>query len=70
MTDHVYKVSEVVGMQGDVVEVQDIFEFRQTGVGEDGRVVGKFVATGYVPTFLDRIKATGVDISEGLFAAE
>jgi pilus assembly protein CpaF len=69
-TRKVTRVSEVVGMQGDVVEVQDIFEFRQTGVGEDGRIVGKFVATGYVPTFLDRIKASGIDLSEDFFAAE
>jgi pilus assembly protein CpaF len=63
----VMKVSEVVGMQGDAIEVQDIFEFRQTGVDEDGRIVGEFVATGYVPTFLDRIKAAGVALPQGLF---
>jgi pilus assembly protein CpaF len=69
-TRKVMRVSEVVGMQGDVVEVRDIFEFKQTGVGEDGRVVGEFVAMGYVPTFLDRIKASGIDLSEDFFAAE
>jgi Flp pilus assembly CpaF family ATPase len=63
----VTKVSEVVGMQGDAIEVQDIFEFRQTGVGEGGRIVGEFVATGYVPTFLDRIRASGIDLSEDFF---
>jgi pilus assembly protein CpaF len=68
-TRKVTRVSEVVGMQGDVVEVQDIFEFRQTGVDEHGRIVGKFVATGYVPTFLDRIRASGIDLSEDFFAA-
>jgi pilus assembly protein CpaF len=69
-TRKVMKVSEVVGMQGDVIEVQDIFEFRQTGVDEDGKIVGEFVATGYVPTFLDRIKATGIDLSKDLFASK
>jgi pilus assembly protein CpaF len=66
----VMKVSEVVGMQGDVVMVQDIFEFRQTGVDEDGKIAGEFVATGYVPTFLDRIQAAGIDLPKDVFASK
>jgi pilus assembly protein CpaF len=65
----VMKVSEVVGMQGDVVEVRDIFEFRQTGVDEGRKIVGEFVATGYVPTFLDRIEAMGIDLPKDLLAS-
>jgi len=63
----VMKVSEVVGMRGDVVEMQDIFEFRETGLDEEGRIAGYFAATGHVPTFLERIQATGVELPPGLF---
>ena len=63
------KVSEVVGMQGDVVQVQDIFEFRQTSVDEGGKAIGESVATGYIPTFLDRIKAMGINLPEDMFAS-
>ena len=47
-TRKVMKVSEVVGMRGDSIEVQDIFVFRRTGM-ENGRISGNFVATGYIP---------------------
>jgi pilus assembly protein CpaF len=63
----VMKVSEVVGMQGDVVGLQDIFEFHPTGSDDKGKITGLFTPTGYVPTFLDRIKAAGIDLPPGLF---
>jgi pilus assembly protein CpaF len=62
----ILKVTEVVGMQGDVVMLQDIFEFRQTGTEED-RITGYFTATGYIPRFLDRIRTAGVDVPMSLF---
>ena len=55
----VVAVSEVVGMQGDNVLLQDIFKFEQTGI-ENGRIQGKFVPTGYIPTFVDRLRDTGI----------
>ncbi len=62
----VLKVTEVVGMQGDVVMLQDIFEFRQTGV-KGGEVSGHHTATGNIPRFLDRIQAAGVELPMSLF---
>ncbi|MBU1878556.1 MAG: CpaF family protein, partial [Chloroflexi bacterium] len=62
-------VAEVAGMQGDVVALRDVFEFRQTGV-EDGRITGYYTATGHVPAFLDRIRAAGVELGEGFFAPQ
>jgi pilus assembly protein CpaF len=65
----ILKVTEVVGMQGDVVLLQDIFEFRQTGVKE-GRITGTFAATGYIPSFLNRIRAAGIDLPLSLFTPQ
>jgi pilus assembly protein CpaF len=62
----VLKVTEVTGMQGDIVELQDIFEFRQTGV-EDGRIRGHFTATGRIPGFLNRIQTAGIELPLSLF---
>jgi pilus assembly protein CpaF len=65
-TRKVLKVTEVTGMQGDIIELQDIFEFRQTGV-EDGRIRGHFTATGRIPGFLNRIQTAGIELPLSLF---
>ena len=62
----ILKVTEVAGMEEDVIVLQDIFEFRQTGA-KDGKITGHFTATGHIPGFLDRIKAAGVDLPMSLF---
>jgi pilus assembly protein CpaF len=62
----VMKISEVTGMQGDVVDVRDIFEFRQTGV-VDGRITGVFAATGYIPSFLQQMRGYGIEMPLSLF---
>src|SRR5690606_24112320 len=55
----VTKVTEVQGMEGDVITLSDIFEFEQTGV-EAGRVIGRTKPTGLRPKFIDRIEAVGI----------
>ena len=60
-------LSEITGMEGDVVTMQEIFRFRQTGVSPDGVVLGKFEATGIRPRFLDQVMAHGVSLSSELF---
>jgi pilus assembly protein CpaF len=61
----VTSVAEVVGMQDDGdIEVREIFGFRRTGTGSDGKVAGEFYATGYLPSFLDEFIAKGL-IGEG-----
>lgn len=65
-TRKLLKVTEVVGMQGDVVMLQDIFEFRQTGV-RDGKITGHHTAAGHIPRFLDRIQAAGIELPLSLF---
>ncbi|HET6350267.1 MAG TPA: CpaF family protein [Candidatus Krumholzibacteria bacterium] len=66
-TRRVIAVSEIVGMEQDVVAMQDIFVFRKTGLDEEGRVLGQFEATGIRPKFADRLKLAGVDVSPAVF---
>jgi pilus assembly protein CpaF len=60
-------LSELSGMEGDVITMQEIFRFRQTGVGSDGMVQGRFEATGIRPRFLEQVMAHGVTLSSDLF---
>jgi len=63
-------LSELSGMEGDVITMQEIFRYRQTGVSADGMVQGKFEATGIRPRFLDQVMAHGVTLSPDLFRPE
>jgi pilus assembly protein CpaF len=60
-------VQEITGMEGDMISMQEIFHFEQTGVDRDGKVLGQFSATGVRPRFADRLKMYGVDIPENTF---
>jgi pilus assembly protein CpaF len=64
----VMNVSELVGMEGDVITMQDLFRYERTGMTEDGRVKGEFRATGIRPKASERLAAYGIDLSETLFA--
>ncbi|MDP3703228.1 MAG: ATPase, T2SS/T4P/T4SS family [Candidatus Omnitrophota bacterium] len=67
-TRKVTSISELVGASGGAgVVFQDIFVFRQTGVAPDGKVLGEFVATGTLPTFLKDFKVKGIAIDEAIF---
>lgn len=63
----VVKVSEITGMEGDVVTLQDIFVFDQAGVREDGVVIGRLKATGIRPKFVERLELSGIHVPMGLF---
>jgi pilus assembly protein CpaF len=63
----VVSVSEITGMEGEVITMQEIFSFQQTGVAPEGRVIGHFCATGIRPQFYERLQAHGVKLPEGLF---
>jgi pilus assembly protein CpaF len=56
-------ISEVTGATGDVVSMQDIFMFEKQGLGPNGKVKGRFFATGIVPKFAERLKAAGVPLA-------
>lgn len=63
-------ITEVLGMEGDVIVLQDIFRFEQTGVDKQGKVQGYFRATGIRPHFMDKLNATGQVLPETLFLNE
>ena len=52
----IVKIVEVTGREGDVIQTQDIFEFRQSGFGKDGKVRGEYSATGNIPFFIDELR--------------
>ena len=60
-------VTEISGMEDDVVSMQDIFVFDKQGISPDGRVLGTFAATGVRPNFSDRLNASGVDVLASWF---
>jgi pilus assembly protein CpaF len=60
-------ITEVVGMEQDIITLQDIFLFEKTGIKEDGKVMGRFRATGIRPKFYDRLKACGIVLPTQMF---
>ena len=67
-TRKVTSISEIVGMEGDVITMQDIFVFERQGIDENEKVLGKYRSTGIRPRFAERLKAYGIDLSQLLFA--
>jgi len=62
----IVKVTEVQGMEGDMITMSDIFEFEQTGV-EGGKIIGRIRPTGIRPRFIDRIEAAGIYLPPSVF---
>jgi len=60
-------IQEITGMEGDVITMQEIYTFRQTGVNSDGEVSGHFQATGIRPKFADRLRSFGVELPDAMF---
>jgi|APLak6261679142_1056127.scaffolds.fasta_scaffold00021_30 pilus assembly protein CpaF len=60
-------ISEVSGMEVDIVTMQDIFYFKQEGFSEEGKVKGRYVATGFVPRFYDDLQRRGIPVNMGIF---
>lgn len=69
-TRKITQITEVTGMQGDVVSLQDIFVFKQEGLDKKRKVMGRFVPTGFIPKFVEDMEAKGMKISRGLFASK
>jgi pilus assembly protein CpaF len=60
-------ITEVCGMEGDVIQLQELFKYEQQGVEYGGRVTGKFMCTGVRPTFMSRIRAAGIPMPDSIF---
>ncbi|NBX67617.1 MAG: pilus assembly protein TadA [Proteobacteria bacterium] len=67
-TRKVTSITEVIGMQGEVVTMQEIFAFKKTGMDQNRKVIGKFVATGFIPKFIDDLEQQGIKIPRGIFS--
>jgi len=65
-TRRVVQISEVQGMEGDVVVMQDIFKYMQSGI-EDGKVIGQFRPTGVRPKFMERVERKGFNVPASMF---
>ncbi len=64
------QVTEVLGVKNGKVELEDIVEFKQSGIDDDGVAVGDFYFTGYKPTFAETIKAQGLPLPEFLLSGK
>jgi pilus assembly protein CpaF len=64
----IVSVSEIVGMEGDVITMQEIFQFERQGIGEEGEVLGQYRATGIRPRFTERLRAAGIELPTALFS--
>jgi pilus assembly protein CpaF len=66
-TRRVVNITEVTGMEGEVVTLQDIFVFEKRGLNADGHVVGRFAATGIRPKFYEKLLSAGIRLRPDLF---
>jgi pilus assembly protein CpaF len=60
-------IQEITGMEGEVVTMQEIFAYRQTGIDADGKITGHFQATGIRPKFADRLRNFGIVLPDSMF---
>ncbi len=63
-------ISEIMGMEGQQIVMQDLFVFRQTGIDANGKIQGALVATGAMPSFYDRLSAGGIQLDPAIFRPE
>jgi pilus assembly protein CpaF len=64
----IVSITELVGMEGNVITLQDIFIFEKKGIDEKGKVQGSFRATGIRPACADKLEMTGIKIPDDLFS--
>ena len=68
-TRKIVNITEVQGMEGDVIVMQDVFVFEQTGV-EEGKIQGRLKPTGIRPKFVEKFEVQGIHLPPGLFGFE
>ena len=66
-TRKITSISEITGMEGDIISMQEIFMFEKIGVSAEGKVIGKFRATGVRPKCSDRLRAAGIQLPATMF---
>jgi pilus assembly protein CpaF len=63
-------ITEITGMEGEIITMQDIFRFEQRGVDSQGKVVGFHAPTGNVPTFLEELMSKGIGVNREIFVQQ
>jgi pilus assembly protein CpaF len=66
-TRRVTSISEITGMEGDTITMQEIFMYERSGIDKDGRVIGRFRPTGVRPRFSERLKTYGLQLPRVFF---
>jgi pilus assembly protein CpaF len=66
-TRKVTSISEITGMEGDIITMQEIFTFEKAGITQEGKVIGRFRATGVRPKCAERLKAAGINLPGNMF---
>ena len=66
-TRRIVSITEVTGMEGEVVTTQEVYRFKRRGVTPEGRIIGQFEATGVRPTFTDRLRVSGIELPSRMF---
>src|SRR2546425_762612 len=60
-------ITEVTGMEGQIITLQDLFKFEQTGITEEGKILGRMMPTGIRPSFAERFEASGITLAGTMF---
>jgi len=66
-TRRVTSISEITGMEGDTITMQEVFQYERTGITAQGEVIGRFRPTGIRPRFAERLKACGLQLPRVFF---
>ncbi|MFP5105431.1 CpaF family protein [Neobacillus sp. C211] len=66
-TRKIVNITEVQGIEGEIIVLQDIFSFKQEGLNSEGKIIGRLVPTGVRPKFYDRLEASGIQIPSSVF---
>ncbi|MDD5599023.1 MAG: hypothetical protein PHV82_13830, partial [Victivallaceae bacterium] len=66
----VTNISEITKMEGDIITLQDIFVFRNEGWDDNDRIIGSFVPTNTIPTFIDDIKRAKIPLDIAIFSSD
>ncbi len=66
-TRKIIRLSEITGMEGNIIVMQDIFAYEKMGVSTDGKVIGEFKATGVRPKFAEKLRVSGIELPTDIF---
>ncbi len=66
-TRKITSVTEIVGMENDIITMQELFKYVQSGISENGSVIGRFTATNCIPTFFEEVKIRGLSLDPQIF---